>query len=82
MSYRFLFEYASFKVKQIKAQEFINPGIRLEMLKRIDATISAAKRGVITLDETMRLLSMDCCAEGEDMSPYAIDGWTIPTIPA
>ena len=68
--FRFVDEYANFKRRQIKANDMMNPGIKAEILRRVEKVMENSRRGNITLDETMRLLSMDCMTEGEDMSKY------------
>ena len=67
--YRFMIEYANFQIKSLENNKLMNDGIRNEMIRRIDRAIFMFKRGMITVNETMRLLSMP--ENGEDMSEYA-----------
>lgn len=72
---RFTDEYYNFKVRCIKKNGMINPGIKAEMLRRMENVKKHLHRGNITVDEYMRLLSQDCCREDEDMGQYAVEGW-------
>lgn len=67
--YRFMTEYANFRIKSLNANKLINDGIGNEMIRRIDRAILMFKRGMITADETMRLLSMP--ETSEDLEEYA-----------
>ena len=67
--YRFMTEYATFQIKSLMANKLMNDGIRIETIRRLCHAMSLFERGMITVDETMRLLSMP--DTGEDMSKYA-----------
>lgn len=69
---RFVKEYANYKIDWIKNNEYMNPGIKTEILKRIGNTVEMLKKGMITIDECMRLLSMDCMREWENMEDYMV----------
>ena len=72
---RFIDEYYNFKVRSTKGNSMINPGIKAEILRRMENAMKNVRRGMICVDEFMRLLSFDCCQEDEDMGQYAVDGW-------
>ena len=66
--YRFMIEYANYQIKCLESNKEMNTGIRNELIRRIDRVIFDYKRGFITVDETMRLLSLP--DTGEDMSAF------------
>ena len=67
---RFMMEYFNYQLKCITGNKDINAGIRLELIRRLEKTMVMFKRGYITIDETMRLLSMpDNC---ENMEQFII----------
>lgn len=65
---RFMIEYAAFQKKSLETCSAMNAGIKAELMKRIERYIDMFRRGFITVDETMRLLSMP--DTNEDMSEY------------
>ena len=73
--YRFIDEYYNFKVRSTKRNSMMNPGIKAEILRRMENAMKYVRNGMICVDEFMRVLSMDCCREDEDMGQYAVDGW-------
>lgn len=73
--FRFVDEYYNFKVRSIKASPLMNPGIKREILRRMERAKFNLHRGYIVVDEYMRLLASDCCHPDEDMSEYMEDGF-------
>lgn len=65
---RFMIEYANWKIGQLEQNKLMNDGIRRELERRITKTVSMYQRGMITVDETMKLLAAS--DTGEDMSAY------------
>ena len=65
---RFMIEYANYQKKCLDACDMMNTGIRNELKRRIDHAIRMFERGYITIDETMRLISLP--DTGEDMSAF------------
>ena len=63
-----MLEYAAFQKKSLDACKMMNSGIKEELKNRVDHAIRMYERGMITVDETMRLLSLP--DNGEDMSAY------------
>lgn len=74
--FRFVDEYYNFKVRGIKNNGMMNPGIKREILRRMERAKFNLHRGYIVVDEYMRLLSNDCCYPDEDMSEFWEEGWT------
>jgi hypothetical protein len=73
--HRFIEEYYNFKIRVIERAPLMNPGIKREILRRMENAKQSVRRGFITVDEYMRLLSYDCCGDDEDMSEYMEEGW-------
>lgn len=73
--FRFVDEYYNFKVRGIKNNGMMNPGIKREILRRMERAKFNLHRGYIVVDEYMRLLSNDCCHPDEDMSEFMEEGW-------
>ena len=69
---RFVYEYGSYKIKQITGNKLMNAGIKLEILRRIHRAVEATKGGFLTVDECMKLLAADCCTDGENMEQYMV----------
>ena len=67
---RFVTEYYNFKCRQISDSEYINKGIKKEILRRLANLEKAYKNGFITTDEIMYLISCDACTDDEDMEQY------------
>ena len=67
---RFMIEYANYQIKCLEACKEMNTGIRNELIRRITHAIFMYERGYITVDETMRLLSLP--DTGEDMSAFCV----------
>lgn len=63
-------EFANYRKLAVKNNELMNPGIKKEILRRIDGMLNYFKLGAITPCEAMRLLSTDCISDGEDMGAY------------
>ena len=74
--FRVIDEYYNFKVRGIKNSGMINPGIKREVLRRMEDAKKNVNRGYITGDEFMRWLSNDCMRDDEDMSEFWEEGWT------
>lgn len=66
--YRFMEEYKAYQLRYLDACSMMNPGIREELKRRLEKAVESYKRGYITVDECMRLLSLP--DSGEDMSEY------------
>lgn len=70
MKYRFVTEFANFQIKCVKHNELINPGIKSEIIRRIERICYHFKCGSITVNETMTALSKMGMEPNEDMSKY------------
>lgn len=66
--FRFMTEYANYTKKCLDACEMMNSGIRAELKRRIDHAIRMYEKGLITVDECMRLIARP--GDNEDMSEY------------
>lgn len=75
MAYRFTTEYYNHKVRSVQNSPLMNPGIKREILRRMERAKFNLDRGYIIVDEFMRQLSMECCNWDEDMSEYMEDGF-------
>lgn len=75
MSCRFLKEYYNFTVNRIKNDNYINPGIRAEIVRRLEKVYNHSRAGSITLDEAMQLIAAHGMRPDEDMGKYALPGW-------
>ena len=69
---RFINEYKNFVMKNISHNELMNPGIKAEIIRRINVYYDMIKSGQITIHEYMAVLSRDCMHENEDMEKYMI----------
>lgn len=69
---RFVKEYASYRITNIRLNPEINYGIKCEMIRRLENVINYYELGFITTDETMKTLSGEIGFPGEDFSKYAI----------
>lgn len=67
---RFVTEYYNFKCRQISGSEYINKGIKKEILRRLASLEKAYKNGFITTDEIMKMIACDACTDGENMEQY------------
>ncbi len=75
MTYRFVKEYYNFQANRIKNDEYINPGIRAEIVRRLEKIYNHSRAGMITLDEAMQLIAAHGMRPDEDMTKYALPGW-------
>lgn len=75
MTCRFVKEYYNFQVNRIKNDSYINPGIRAEIVRRLDKIYNHSRAGMITLDETMQLIAAHGMRPDENMEKYAAPGW-------
>lgn len=64
---RFIVEYANNRRARIENNELMNPGIKAEIIRRIDMAIKAREKQFITIDEAINLIHG---TDGEDMSQY------------
>ena len=53
---RYIKEYAAAKTKRLKENDLMQPGIKDLMLDRIAKAIALRERGLITADETIRMI--------------------------
>ena len=65
---RFIIEYANYKLDEIASNEDMNGGIRTELMRRIDRAVFNVERGMITIDECIRIINNP--GNGEDLSEY------------
>ena len=66
---RFLREYANYKRREFRANKAMNKGIRKEAVRRIDQWERAAEKGICTVDEAVRLMSL-VFFDGQDLTKY------------
>lgn len=50
---RFVKEYANYKKKQIKENDFVLPDTRNELASHVEKTVKVLERGLITVDEAI-----------------------------
>ena len=67
---RFVLEYASAKKRALMKNEFMDPGIRAELIRRIEYAMKCRARGLITADEAVCMIG-GFTTKDEDMSKYA-----------
>lgn len=65
---RFIIEYANYKLDEIANNKDMNSGIKTELMRRIDRAVFNVTRGMITIDECMRIIGNP--GNGEDLSEY------------
>ncbi len=65
---RFIIEYANYKLDEIVNNTDMNSGIKTELMRRVDRAVFNATRGMITIDECMRIIGNP--ENGEDLSEY------------
>ena len=65
---RFIIEYANFKLDEIANNTDMNGGIQTELMRRIDRAVFLVERGMVTIDECMRIIGNP--GNGEDLSEY------------
>lgn len=65
---RFIIEYANYKLNEIASNADMNGGIQTELMRRIDRAVFCVERGMITIDECVRIISNP--GNGEDLSEY------------
>lgn len=53
---RFMKEYASYTKKAVFNSELMNDEIKQKAIKKIDRALHLAEKGLITIDEGMRLI--------------------------
>lgn len=66
---RFVTEYANAKKCMIEGNEFMNPGVKAERLRRIDLAVGARRRGLISADDAIMMIG-GFTVRDEDMSQY------------
>lgn len=54
---RFVKEYANFSINSIKANKLMKECFKMEKIKKIEKAVSLAKRGMITIEECMKIIS-------------------------
>jgi hypothetical protein len=65
---RFIIEYANYKLDEIANNTDMNGGIQTELMRRIDRAVRMVERGMITIDECIRIINNP--GNGEDLSEY------------
>lgn len=65
---RFIIEYANYKLDEIANNTDMNGGIKTELMRRVDHAVFYVTRGMITIDECMRIIGNP--GNGEDLSEY------------
>jgi len=65
---RFIIEYANYKLDEIANNTDMNGGIQTELMRRIDHAVFLVERGMITVDECIRIINNP--GNGEDLSEY------------
>jgi hypothetical protein len=65
---RFIIEYANYKLDEIANNTYMNGGIQTELMRRIDRAVRMVERGMITIDECIRIINNP--GNGEDLSEY------------
>ena len=68
---RYIKEFASAQRKALQFNKLMNPGIKAELLRRIDNALKMRERGFITASEAIRLVG-GFIESGEDMTEYMI----------
>lgn len=66
-------DFAEYRREAVKSNSFINPGIKTEILRRINIFLYRYENGEISPCEIMRKLSSDCIRDGENLAPYWSD---------
>ena len=66
-------DFAEYRREAIKSNGVMNPGIKTEILRRINVFLYRYENGEMTPCEIMRKLSSDCMRDGENMSYYWSD---------
>ena len=54
---RFIKEYANYKIKQIESNTLMQEEKKTEALKRLEKSVNARQKGLITVDETMHIIA-------------------------
>lgn len=68
---RFIREYASAKRRALERNELMNDGIKAELLRRVDMALRGRERGIITVDEAIKMIGG--FTGEEDMSRFWTD---------
>lgn len=54
---RFIIEYANYRMTELEKNSLMQEKIKLEKMRKITRTVYCCKNGMITINETMRILS-------------------------